>query len=290
MKHIPKDIGVDTIEPFHQNFSLDDKTIQYPFAEHERVPMWLAAIIDVVIPFVIIAACSLMQKNLHDWHHASLGLMLCLTLTLAVTDFFKTFAGRPRPDFINRCDPLPGSVDAKPYGLSNWTICQQTDKVVMKDGFKSFISGHSSISFAGLGFLTFYLAGKLRVFDRKGHAYKSFVVFFPLGVAAYIAVTRTEDCRHHWQDVVTGGLIGFFLAFFAYHQYYPPLYSYKAGAPLPVRLKPHAPEHRAEFTFNDGATFEVHVVRNDGSSILQGIKTLQSAINNDDNEVTHQIV
>ncbi|CAG8548968.1 31462_t:CDS:2, partial [Racocetra persica] len=259
----------DRMEPFHQNFSLDDKSIQNPFAEHERVPIWLAAILVVIVPLIILAGFSLWQRNLRDWHHSSLGLILSLTLTLAVTDFFKTFAGRPRPDFINRCDPLPGSVDAKPFGLSNASICQQTDSAIMKDGFKSFISGHSSISFSGLGFLTFYLAGKLRVFDNKGHAYKSFIVLIPLGLAAYIAVTRTEDYRHHWQDVVTGGLI---------------------GIPLPIRLIPHHTEHKARFTFEDGANFEVLVVRNDGSTILKDTKTLQSATNNDDNEEPHRLV
>ncbi|CAG8515904.1 16548_t:CDS:2 [Racocetra fulgida] len=179
------------MEPFHQNFSLDDKTIQYPFAENERVPMWLAAV-----------------------------------------------------NFINRCDPLPGSVDAKPFGLSNASICQQTDSAIMKDGFKSFISGHSS----------------------------SFIVLLPLALAAYIAVTRTEDYRHHWQDVVTGGLIGI------------------AGIPLPIRLIPHDPEYKAHFTFEDGTNFEVNVVRNDGSTVLKDTKTFQSATNNDDNEDPHRLV
>ncbi|RIB04575.1 phosphatidic acid phosphatase type 2/haloperoxidase [Gigaspora rosea] len=136
---------VDNLDPFEQRFSLEDRSIQNPFAEHERVPFTLAIIIDLVVPVIIITASSLIiYRSLHDWHHGLLGLMLSLTLTLAVTEFFKTFAGRPRPDFINRCDPFPGSVDAKPWGLSNSSICQQTDKHIMKDGFKSFVSGHSS--------------------------------------------------------------------------------------------------------------------------------------------------
>ncbi|CAG8780590.1 25341_t:CDS:2 [Gigaspora margarita] len=254
---------VDTLEPFQQRFSLEDRTIQNPYAEHERVPFWLAIIIDLVVPILIITASSLIiYRSLHDLHHGLLGLMLSLTLTLAVTDFFKTFAGRPRPDFINRCNPLPGSVDAKPWGLSNSSICQQTDKDIMKDGFKSFVSGHSSFSFSGLGYLTFYFAGKLHLFDRRGHAFKSFVVLIPLAVAAYIATSRTEDYRHHWQDVVTGGLI---------------------GIPLSVRLKPHSPAHRAEFAFHDGSTFEVHVVRNDdGTSVLKNTGALQPTKRHDD--------
>ena len=63
-------------------------------------------------------------------------------------------------------------------------------------------------SFAGLGYLTFYLAGKLHIFDKKGHTYKSLLTTLPLIGAALIAISRTQDYRHHWQDITVGGLIG----------------------------------------------------------------------------------
>ena len=46
------------------------------------------------------------------------------------------------------------------------------------------------------------------MFDRRGHVAKLCIVFFPLLVAAMIAVSRVDDYWHHWQDVCTGGLIG----------------------------------------------------------------------------------
>jgi len=105
----------------------------------------------------------------------------------------KITVGRPRPDFLSRCQPPEGLTDA-PYGLTDWTVCRQTDNAIMRDGFRSFFSGHSSralriksflittnlkpfsVSFAGLGFLSFYLAGKLHLFDSRGHAVRHHLV------------------------------------------------------------------------------------------------------------------
>lgn len=65
-------------------------------------------------------------------------------------------------------------------------------------------------SFAGLGFCSWYLAGKLKAFDRRGHVGKLCVVIAPLLLAAMVAVSRVDDYWHHWQDVFTGGFLGVF--------------------------------------------------------------------------------
>lgn len=65
-------------------------------------------------------------------------------------------------------------------------------------------------SFAGLVYLAWYLSGKLRAFDRRGHVAKLCLVFLPILVAAMIAVSRVDDYWHHWQDVFAGALIGLF--------------------------------------------------------------------------------
>jgi hypothetical protein len=46
-------------------------------------------------------------------------------------------------DFLDRCQP-PANATDPPFGLSSWTICTQTDNAIMRDGFRSFFSGHSS--------------------------------------------------------------------------------------------------------------------------------------------------
>ena len=63
-------------------------------------------------------------------------------------------------------------------------------------------------SFAGLGFLSLYLSGKIKAFDRTGHVAKLCIVFFPLLVASLVGISRVDDYWHHWQDVFAGGLLG----------------------------------------------------------------------------------
>ena len=63
-------------------------------------------------------------------------------------------------------------------------------------------------SFAGLGFLALYLSGKIRAFDRRGHAAKLCIVLFPYLVAALVGVSRVDDYWHHWTDVFGGALLG----------------------------------------------------------------------------------
>ncbi|SCZ89585.1 BZ3500_MvSof-1268-A1-R1_Chr9g10462 [Microbotryum saponariae] len=48
------------------------------------------------------------------------------------------------------------------YSFVGADVCTVQTGHIIDDGFKSFPSGHSSFAFAGLGFLSFYMAGKER--------------------------------------------------------------------------------------------------------------------------------
>ncbi|KAF9574735.1 hypothetical protein EC968_005740 [Mortierella alpina] len=255
---------IDTLEPFHRQFSVRDETIQHPFAKKETVPVWMALVLAFILPAVIIGLIALLKRRSYtDLHNGVLGLFLCQALVLIVTDSIKIAVGRPRPDFLDRCLDLydsqaagtPRPLLSDPINmLSNSTICLSTRTHLLRDGFKSFPSGHSSFSFGGLGYLSMYLAGKLHLFDERGHSYKSIVVLAPLIVAALVATSRVDDYRHHWHDVTVGAIIGATFAIFSYRQYYPSLASAKSDCPfaprigkeehLPTTLLPHHNIHR----------------------------------------------
>ncbi|TRM61846.1 phosphatidic acid phosphatase type 2/haloperoxidase [Schizophyllum amplum] len=231
--------ALDEIEGFKRVFSLEDTSLRHPYAVHERIPNKELLLIAILAPVVLLPIVNLFTiRSWWDLHSSWLGVVLGLSLTGAVTQFAKVTVGRPRPDVIDRCQPIPGSVDPT-YGLSNYTICTQENAKVLRDGFRSFPSGHSSLSFAGLGFLAFYLAGKLHLFDKRGHAGKAWVALTPFAGAALVAISRTMDYRHHWHDVLVGSILGTVMAFFAYRQYYPSLAD-------PLSHRPYSPRVRRE--------------------------------------------
>lgn len=68
-------------------------------------------------------------------------------------------------------------------------------------------------SFAGLGFLAWYLCGKIKVFNGEGYAAKLCIVVLPYLAAALVGISRVDDYWHHWTDVFAGALIGYFSKF-----------------------------------------------------------------------------
>lgn len=70
-------------------------------------------------------------------------------------------------DLLDRCQPALEAVSK--WGLVDHTICTQPDVGLLRDGFRSFPSGHSSLAFAGLGYLTLYLMGKLHLWNERGY-------------------------------------------------------------------------------------------------------------------------
>ncbi|CCA69930.1 related to DPP1-diacylglycerol pyrophosphate phosphatase [Serendipita indica DSM 11827] len=247
--------ALNEVEGFRRRFSLHDESIQYPYTLHERVPDWLLGIVCLVVPAVTMPLVNLISvRTLWDLHNSELGLILSLALAGSITNILKITAGRPRPDLIARCQPASGSENPAVFGLVDWHICTQTSQSIMRDGWRSFSSGHSSLSFAGLGYLTFYLMGKLHLFDERGHTSKSWISVFPLFGATVVAITRTMDYRHHWQDVFVGMLIGLATAYFSYRQYYPSLEHPLSHRPFAPRYAPITDAAESEHPTDSSST------------------------------------
>ncbi|KAH7686200.1 diacylglycerol diphosphate phosphatase / phosphatidate phosphatase protein [Dioscorea alata] len=221
------DAVLNIIEPFHRFVGKDMMTdLRYPMKSN-TVPFWAVPFLAILLPFVIFSVIYFKRRNVYDLHHAVLGLLFSVLLTAVLTDAIKDGVGRPRPDFFWRC--FPDGKD-KYDNFTTGVLCHG-EKSVIKEGHKSFPSGHSSWSFAGLGFLAWYLAGKIRAFDRKGHVAKLCIVVLPILVAALVAISRVDDYWHHWQDVFGGGLLGLVVCSFCYLQFFPPPYDMDGWGP-----------------------------------------------------------
>ncbi|KAL1853704.1 hypothetical protein Plec18167_005088 [Paecilomyces lecythidis] len=161
-------------------------------------------------------------------------------MAFVITQILKNACGKPRPDLIDRCKPSV-TTDPTPLSLSDYSICTG-DKALLKDGFRSWPSGHSSSSFAGLFYISLYLCGKLHVMDNRGEVWKLAIVVTPNIAAALIAVSRIMDARHHPFDVITGSLLGVFCAWASYRQYFPPVTQpWKKGRAYSIRTWGTAP-------------------------------------------------
>ncbi|KAJ9708274.1 hypothetical protein PVL29_000370 [Vitis rotundifolia] len=214
------------IHPFYRFVGKDMMNdLKYPLKDN-TVPGWAVPMYAVLLPIVIFILFYLRRRDVYDLHHSILGLLFSVLITVVITEAIKDAVGRPRPDFFWRCFPDGKDV----YDQWGDVICHGKDSVI-REGHKSFPSGHTSGSFAGLGFLSLYLSGKIQAFDRKGHVAKLCIVFLPLLAASLVGVSRVDDYWHHWQDVFAGGLLGLVVAFFCYLQFFPPPYDNNGSGP-----------------------------------------------------------
>ncbi|PQP96647.1 lipid phosphate phosphatase 2 isoform X2 [Prunus yedoensis var. nudiflora] len=183
------------IQPFHRFVGKDMMTdLRYPM-KGNTVPVWAVPMYAVLLPIAIFVLFYARRKDVYDLHHSTLGLLFAVLITGVVTDAIKNAVGRPRPDFFWRCFPDGKDV----YDQWGGVLCHGKDSDI-KEGHKSFPSGHASWSFAGLGFLSLYLCGKIKAFDRKGHVAKLCIVLLPLLVASLVGISR--DLL--WLHFVTG--------------------------------------------------------------------------------------
>jgi len=221
------------VEPFHRMFFINNINIMYPHALVERVPVRWNVLYAVGVPFVcLLGWLSISRAHLHKFHVSILGLLISVILTCFVTDVIKNAVGRPRPDLISRCKPKAGTPKDM---LVTIDVCTETDHHTLQDGWRSFPSGHSSLSFAGLGFLALFFAGQTHVFRPRTDLSRTLLAMAPLLCAAMIAISRCEDYRHDVYDVTCGSILGFSIAYFSYRRYFPRLHHLRCDEPYRSR-------------------------------------------------------
>ncbi|XP_053671277.1 phospholipid phosphatase 5 [Anopheles nili] len=208
-------IALEFKEPFVRKIQPEELWLYRNPRTDSYVPLTILWPIVLGIPGLVFTLQYLRTRDRQELRCAVLAFTLGLGLNGVVTNTIKIAVGRPRPDFFWRCFP--------DGAINDDLRCTQTEARVLMDGRKSFPSGHSSFAFVGLGFLTWYLIGKLQLMNERGRgrSVRLIAAALPLFAATMIAISRTCDYHHHWQDVTVGSLIGSLLSYLCYRQYYP---------------------------------------------------------------------
>eukprot|EP00002_Diphylleia_rotans_P014773 TRINITY_DN2873_c0_g4_i3.p1 TRINITY_DN2873_c0_g4~~TRINITY_DN2873_c0_g4_i3.p1 ORF type:complete len:236 (-),score=42.83 TRINITY_DN2873_c0_g4_i3:428-1135(-) len=181
--------ALEAIEPTHRPFRVDDVDISYEMGE-ETISTVLLVIISLPLPMLLMLAIhyghNRQARTKAQLIYRLLGIFYATTLTTIITNIIKISYGKLRPDFLDRCQPDENSV------------CTG-DEDEIREGRKSFPSGHASYSFAGCVYLTLVLLSELRPLSKENMDRSPFcrlgLSIWPLVGAALVCVSRVVDYR-----------------------------------------------------------------------------------------------
>lgn len=222
------------LEPYrHVLYSKTDEELwKYSFPlRRNTVPAWAVPTVAILSPLLVVfAGHATGQSSAYETHHAAMSAITCVLFTGLATNFIKVNVGRFRPNFVERCWPH-GAVPE--FDVDGRPVCADAALDPL-EGMKSFPSGHTAWSTSGLGWLSFYLMGKLRCFAGGAGANQSppfnlMVAMLPFAAAVWIGASRLQDYWHHPEDVAAGFALGFVMAWLFYRSTFEGVMTQQAG-------------------------------------------------------------
>jgi len=146
-------------------------SISHPHREVAKVSLGLFIFLAIIAPVAIIAFVSLLspgpefssrlvrastwQRKLWEVNAGLLGLGVSLATATIIFTGVKNLTGKPRPDFLERCQPSLDHIADHTVGgfgqqvsplwvMVDGEICQQPDRRWLNDAFRSFPSGYAT--------------------------------------------------------------------------------------------------------------------------------------------------
>jgi membrane-associated phospholipid phosphatase len=221
-------LGLGSLPPFDSQFLERDPSLSRERLD-STVSTPLLFVLCALLPglaLLAIHAAAHARAGKRGWlqPHLLLGLALALGATLLAVDALKNAIGAKRPNFFALCqysgyaDAL-ASRDARSSAWARYlnataagapgalSRCSAPPALVA-DAQRSFPSGHSALSFAGLGFLALALRGAAGLQAGDCLSPLALAAGSPLALAALVAATRVRDNWHREVDVTAGAVLG----------------------------------------------------------------------------------
>ncbi|GFT63861.1 putative phosphatidate phosphatase [Nephila pilipes] len=224
---------VDILTPFKRGYFCDDETIKYPYKD-STVSDCALYVGGLSSGFISIILCALIVRfqdvfdhetdtelYLFKWriptkflrfYSDAVVFVFGACITEVSTNFIKYFLGRLRPNFLDVCkSDFNCSTVQYPYSYVQNYTCSNPDTASVNDSRLSFPSGHSSFAMYSMMFSVIYLHKYFSLPSAK--LLKPVLQFIPILLSLYTAVSRIEDNKHHWSDVIGGSSLGIIVAF-----------------------------------------------------------------------------
>eukprot|EP00581_Thalassiosira_minuscula_P016406 CAMPEP_0183715112 /NCGR_PEP_ID=MMETSP0737-20130205/9468_1 /TAXON_ID=385413 /ORGANISM="Thalassiosira miniscula, Strain CCMP1093" /LENGTH=348 /DNA_ID=CAMNT_0025944185 /DNA_START=49 /DNA_END=1095 /DNA_ORIENTATION=+ len=186
-----------------------------------KLPLCIVIILGSIFPLILSKVPN--NNSLHNTHAGVCTILVAIGISELVTQTFKFYVGRLRPNFYDLC------------GFDKHTLeCTNGDEMEM-EARMSFPSGHSSLSFSGLVCVVLFLLGRVKSNKAtlKGKIL-TVLSYTPVLLAMWCATSRLVDNWHHPSDILAGSILGTISAYISYHIWFPRLSSTYAGIPLSV--------------------------------------------------------
>lgn len=201
-------------------FYCDDESIKYPFTGDSINFILLLAILLGAFPILIYATELLIKKNKTEDESPKFRLRLLLRyyssgflFVLGFTEVLKLTFCELRPHFISTCMPDMENIKCSDGYITNYNCTGKGPEYLLgRDSFKSFPSGHASLSVYSFVFLNIYLCLRLKKAKLTQILWRwsrsILVTTFMWTVVC--CISRMVDNRHFWWDVLVGMWIGIF--------------------------------------------------------------------------------
>ncbi|CAG5015091.1 unnamed protein product [Parnassius apollo] len=221
-------LEVGALPSRRNGFKCNDPDLSYPHTG-DSISITLVAVITVMIPFIVMWGVEtiLQQDDEYTMKKSKLiesaktvslvyrDYIYGAVVNLTVLEVIKCVVGSPRPTFFDLCEPDKAMTCNNSEYVSSYT-CTSTkySRYLRIDSSRSFPSAHASLSiYCGL-FLAWYLQRRAFSWHNRSVLLVPLLQILCIIYAAVCPLSRLTDHRHHWWDVLAGGVMGFISALY----------------------------------------------------------------------------